>query len=61
MSASQVLAAVTSLVTIIKEAPELVSAIKAVLDDLEHGHDTTPALKHLEAVAAAKELGIPYP
>lgn len=61
MSAAQLVAAVTALVEAVKEAPELVSAVKGVLDALEKGYDATPAVKHLEAVAAAKELGIPYP
>lgn len=61
MSAADIVAAVSAIVAAVREAPQLVLAVKGVFEALETGNDPTPAVKHLEAVAAAKELGIDYP
>lgn len=61
MSAASLVALVGSLVDAVREAPQLVSAIEDVFSSLRNHEDPTPALKHLEAAAAAKELGIEWP
>lgn len=61
MTPAEIVATVSAVVEAVKEAPALVSAVESVFKALSSKQDPTPALKHLEAVAAAKELGIPYP
>lgn len=42
-----------------KEVPEVVDLLGAVIHNFETGQDESPALKHAQAVIAAKFLNIP--
>lgn len=60
MTGAELVAALGAIVEAVKEVPELVSAAESVFNALSSKRDPSPALKHFEAVAAAKALGIPY-
>ena len=55
---SAFVAALTALVELAKEAPELASAVEGVFNALTSKQDPTPAMKHAQAVAEALELGL---
>ncbi len=61
VNAASIVAMVGALVDAAREAPQVVSAIEGVFRSLAAQEDPTPALKELEAAAAAHELGIPWP
>jgi hypothetical protein len=61
VSTAEILAAVNAIVAAVKEYPALARAVEGVFSSLGAKEDPTPAVKHLEAVAAARALGIPYP
>lgn len=58
MNAASIVAMVTAVVDAVRDAPEVIQAIEELFATLRTGDDVTPAVRHLEAVAAAKALGI---
>ncbi len=58
MTTAEVLAAATTLAEIVKDAPEIEAAIVRVFSAKRAGAPLTPALRHLEVLAAEKLLGI---
>lgn len=58
MSPAEILAIGNALVSLIKEAPEVFHAIEGVFASVKAKQDPTPAMKHLQAVAEARALGI---
>jgi hypothetical protein len=61
MTVASLLAAVSAIVETVREAPQLVSAVEEVFAALRSKEDPAPAMRRLEAAAAAHELGIPWP
>jgi hypothetical protein len=58
MNAASIVAMVGALTDAVREAPAVILAIEEVFATLRTGDDVTPAVKHLEAVAAAHALDI---
>lgn len=58
MTTAEVLAAATTLAEVVKDAPQIEEAILNVFKAHRAGEPLTPALKHLEVLAAEKFLGI---
>jgi hypothetical protein len=60
MTTAELVAALGAIVEAVKEFPELVIAVEGLFGAVSRKEDLTPAMKHLEVVAAAKALGIPF-
>ena len=58
MSVAEAVAAISTITELVKQFPELISAIEAVIADLKAGKDATPAVKAAQVAAAEKFLGI---
>jgi alkylhydroperoxidase/carboxymuconolactone decarboxylase family protein YurZ len=58
MSGAEVVALVSSLISLAKKFPELLSAVEGVFQAHKAGKPLDASLRHLEAVAAARALGI---
>lgn len=58
MNAATIVSMATVLVDAVREAPAVIQAIEELFATLRTGDDVTPAVRHLEAVAAAHALGI---
>lgn len=58
MTAAELLAALTAIAEAVKEAPEVIAAIESLFTAQRLGQPLTPAMKHLEVVAAERLEGI---
>jgi hypothetical protein len=58
MTAAEIVAALAAIAEAIKDAPEVVAAVEALFTAQRTGQPLTPAMKHLEVMAAEKLEGI---
>lgn len=58
MNAATIVSMASVLLDAVREVPAVIQAIEELFATARTGDDTTPAIKHLEAVAAAAALGI---
>lgn len=58
MTAATLVAALTAIAEAAKEAPEVIAAIENLFTAQRLGQPLTPAMKHLEVVAAERLEGI---